>query len=93
MQNSAFEAYVSGRVQMVMFRDFTKRKAESLRLKGEVENQPDGTVRVYAEGDPEKLERLLTFLREGSLFSKVSNVALQYLEPRGGFDGFYIRYN
>ena len=42
------EAIVSGRVQMVMFRDFAQRKALGLRLCGEVMNLPDGTVRVIA---------------------------------------------
>ena len=40
------EVIVSGRVQMVMFRDFVQRKASSLKLVGEVQNLPDGTVRA-----------------------------------------------
>ena len=40
-----------GRVQLVMFRDFTKRKAEEFGIVGTVRNEKDGTVRVIAEGD------------------------------------------
>ena len=36
-------ATVSGRVQLVMFRDFVQRKASGLKLTGEVQNLPDGT--------------------------------------------------
>lgn len=93
MQKAAFEATVTGRVQMVMYRDSTKRKAEALGIVGEIENHLDGSVRVYAEGDAERLEKLLAFLRTGSLLSSVANVAYRYVEPRGTFDSFSIRYN
>lgn len=93
MQKVAFEATITGRVQMVMYRDFTKRKALALGIVGEVENMVDGSVRVYAEGEEEKLEKFLTSLRKGSLLSQVNNVAYQYREPKGGFESFYIQYN
>ena len=48
--NERLEAIVSGRVQMVMYRDFTARFARRLGLVGEVKNLSDGTVRVIAEG-------------------------------------------
>src|SRR3989344_224255 len=48
--NERIETIVSGRVQVVMYRDFATRKARGLGLVGEVKNLPDGTVRVVAEG-------------------------------------------
>ena len=41
---------VYGRVQLVMYRDFTQRKAKKLGLTGYVINQKDKTVKVVAEG-------------------------------------------
>jgi len=93
MQKMAVVATVSGRVQMVMYRDFAKRKAHSLGIVGEIENKPDGTVAVYAEGEQENIEKFIEFLKKGSLLSDVGNVAYQFVEPRGGFDSFYIQYN
>jgi len=40
---------IYGRVQMVLFRDSTRRKAKKLNLVGWVMNQKDGTVQVMAE--------------------------------------------
>ena len=55
------ECRITGRVQLVMFRDFTQRKASSLGLFGTVENKKDGSVVVVAEGEESKLEQLLLF--------------------------------
>jgi len=86
-------ATVSGRVQGVMFRDFTRRKALSLGLVGEVENLIDGTVRVYAEGPEDRLELLITALKKGTFISKVENVQVTFLQPKTGFSSFNIVYD
>ena len=44
------EATVFGLVQGVYFRQYTWQEARQLNLVGWVANQPDGTVRVVAEG-------------------------------------------
>ncbi len=85
-------AIVSGRVQVVMYRDFTQRKARSLGIVGEVRNLPDGTVSVIAEGPKEKLESLIQLLRRGPVFAKVESVSVEWREPQGVFKGFSIRY-
>jgi acylphosphatase len=89
---AAFSATVSGRVQMVMFRDFTARRAKRLNIVGEVMNAPDGTVRITAEGTKEDLETLLTLLKKGPLLADVSDVSVTWREPTGGFESFSIRY-
>ena len=44
----ALHAFVSGRVQGVGYRAFTRNKAKLLGLRGFVRNLPDGRVEVYA---------------------------------------------
>jgi len=72
------EAIISGRVQGVMFRDFTQRRAKKLHLTGEVQNLSDGTVSVIAEGPREHLDKLLDQLRTGPLLSEVKNVEVEW---------------
>jgi len=84
---------ITGRVQGVMFRDFTTRKARGLGLVGIVKNIKDGSVEVTSEGDEEKLKQLLVFLNKGSLLSKVNNVESFWLEPTNEFLGFNIVYD
>ncbi len=86
------EAIVSGRVQMVMYRDFATRKARGLRLTGEVQNLPDGTVRVVAEGSKEQLEKYVQKLWKGSIMSRVDDVHVEWKPATNSFSSFDIRY-
>ncbi|MBI3573497.1 acylphosphatase [Candidatus Kaiserbacteria bacterium] len=93
MPQAAFIAVVSGRVQLVMYRDFAQRKASRLGITGEVENLSDGTVRVTAEGPTDKLKSLIALLKKGSLLSAVMDVSVRWQEPKGAFAGFTIKYS
>jgi acylphosphatase len=90
--NERFEATVSGRVQLVMYRDFVARGARALKLTGEVKNLEGGTVRVIAEGPRDALEKLLARMRRGSLLSRVDEIGLSWLPARGGYTSFTISY-
>jgi acylphosphatase len=87
-----FRAIVSGRVQMVMFRDFTCRKARKVGVNGQVRNLQDGTVEVIAQGSKENLERLIAYLHKGSILSNVENVAIEWCAPQKHFDSFELVY-
>ncbi len=87
------EAVVSGRVQMVMYRDYTQRKGSGLKLVGEVQNLPDGTVRVVAEGSRQVLEAFLQKLEKGSLLSRVESIAPAWTSPKGEYTRFTINYD
>ena len=72
------EARVSGRVQMVMYRDFTQRKAAGLKLTGEVKNMSDGSVLVVAEGPRKSLEALLEKLFAGPVLAQVDSIEIDW---------------
>ena len=57
-------AWVSGSVQGVGFRWWTKAQALELGLAGSAGNRPDGRVEVVAEGPRAQLDELLRRLRE-----------------------------
>jgi acylphosphatase len=81
---------VRGRVQGVFFRDTTRRRADSLGVAGWATNLPDGTVEVVAEGEPEAVERLVAFCREGPRRADVERVDVSDQEPEG-LSGFETR--
>ncbi len=91
--NERLEAIVSGRVQLVMYRDFAQRKARRLKLVGEVQNLPNGTVRVIAEGTREQLDTYLAFLHKGPLLAHVDAVVPVWKEAQGVYTGFSINYD
>ena len=86
------EVIVSGRVQMVMYRDFAQRKARGLRILGEVMNLPDGTVRVIAEGERSQLERYVEKLKKGPLLADVAGVSVTWHPATGMYTKFSITY-
>jgi acylphosphatase len=55
-----------------------------------VRNQPDGTVRVVAEGDSKALEDLLRWLQRGPERAVVERVDVEWQELRNGFSGFRV---
>ncbi len=84
------DATVRGRVQGVGFRLFALREAVGLGLDGFVANEPDGSVRVVAEGAPALLEDYLARLREGPPASIVERVIERREPARGIVSGFRI---
>ena len=82
---------VSGKVQGVFFRANAKEKADSLGVVGTVENQPDGTVELIAEGEREKLEDLLEWCYHGPDAAKVTDLEFRWAEPGGQFSSFEIK--
>ena len=85
-------AIVRGRVHGVYFRAFVEGRAAELKLTGYVCNRPDGTVEVIAEGERQKLEKLVEYLKKGSPAALVDEVIAEWAEPSGEFSGFSIKY-
>lgn len=86
----AFRLWVSGRVQGVGFRWFTRKAARELGLAGQVRNLPDGRVEVEAAGDPERLEVFRERLRQGPPGARVDRLDEQELQEVPAWDGFEI---
>jgi acylphosphatase len=80
---------VSGRVQGIGYRNFTRKKALELGLSGYAENLPDGRVEVVAEGGSAELEHLLHYLRQGPRGAKVEHLDVQWSQATG-LKGFQI---
>ncbi len=83
---------ISGRVQAVCFRHYTREEANLLGLKGFVRNLGDGRVEVVAEGAGHAVEQLLLWCYEGPSMAQVTDVKLQREEPTGQFKSFDITF-
>jgi len=83
---------VTGKVQGVWFRKYTKDKADELGLKGTVQNQPDGSVYIEVESEnAEKLKQFTEWLYQGSPLSKVTDVIIEAGDKCLGFKDFEIK--
>lgn len=70
-----------GRVQGVGFRYRARYAALQLGLTGWVENQPDGTVLLEAQGDAAQLDKLVRTITDTSRWIMVENVEITTLTP------------
>ncbi len=86
------EMRIHGRVQGVFFRAETRRAARAVGTVGMVRNEPDGTVRVIAEGPESALRQLRTFCCKGPPSAIVHDVEESWQEPTGSFHEFEIAY-
>lgn len=85
------KAVIKGEVQGVGFRWAVQRQAGQLGLTGYAENLPDGSVRVEAEGDPDRLDQLEAYLRQGPRWAEVESLDVQRAPATGEFRGFSAR--
>lgn len=83
---------VSGAVQGVFFRAHIFDKAQEILLVGWVFNEPDGTVKIVAEGEEEKLKKLIEYCKEGPKFAKIEKIKVKWEEAKNEFKEFEIRY-
>ena len=84
-------ARVTGRVQGVCYRAWTRDEAEALGLTGWVRNEPDGSVTALLAGPEADVTRMLEALWRGPPAARVSGVTS---EPAGQGErplGFRIR--
>lgn len=86
-------AKVYGRVQGVFFRYFVRDRAKKLGLNGYVRNLSSGdAVEVQAEGDKQRLEKLVGQLKIGPPGAWVKEVEVNWSDYSGQFSDFGIRY-
>jgi acylphosphatase len=85
------KAVIKGEVQGVGFRWAVQSQAGRLGLTGFAENLPDGSVRVEAEGPPDRLDQLEAFLHQGPRWAEVASLDSQRGPATGEFHQFEAR--
>lgn len=82
---------VSGRVQGIFYRAFTRDKALGLGIKGWVRNIPGGGVEAVLEGDRQKVGELLAMMKTGPAGAMISGIELSEIKCKD-YEDFEIIY-
>ena len=82
---------VSGRVQGVYYRAYTRDRAKSLGINGWVRNIPGGGVEAVLEGERRQVGELLRSMKSGPSSSVVLGIELSEIEAKG-YNDFEIKY-
>lgn len=83
---------ISGRVQGVFYRAFTRDLAHKLGLNGWVKNLYDGRVEAVFEGKRELIEQAIKECYIGPPGARVTNIEVKWEAFIGDLKGFAIRY-
>lgn len=82
---------VKGFVQGVGFRYYVYRNAQSLGLLGYVKNLATGAVEIFLEGEEQKIEEMISIVKQGPSRSRVNSIDLEYGDFNENFFDFSIR--
>jgi acylphosphatase len=82
--------FISGRVQGVGYRYFTKNEAKRRGANGWVRNLPDGRVEAIFEGSRTVVDEMIRWCHAGPTAAVVKDVAVEY-ERLEGLQGFETR--
>lgn len=85
----ARSARISGRVQGVFFRAWSREQARSLGVAGWIRNCSDGTVQAHLEGDADSVDELIGRLHGGPPGADVDHLEVDET-PVEGFVEFDI---
>lgn len=86
----AVMARITGKVQGVSFRVWTRIEARKLGLAGWVRNEDDGAVAALLVGQDAAVAAMVERLWEGPVGASVRNVTSQEIEPDEQFSDFRI---
>jgi acylphosphatase len=82
--------FISGFVQGVGYRQFTKRAAKGIGLTGWVTNLPDNRVEAVFEGSKEQIEEIVSVCKKGPFLSEVKDIEVSFEGPNEHFESFEI---
>jgi acylphosphatase len=82
---------VTGRVQGVFFRAWTRSEARKLGVTGWVRNRSDGSVEAQVEGDEHAVAHLIDLMQEGPPGSAVDGLNCEQAGDQG-LNAFEIRH-
>jgi len=84
---------ITGRVQGVGFRHFTRQNARELGISGWVKNLKNGEVEAVLEGDVKNVDEMMKRLKSGPVAARVDE--LNEVERKEisdqSFDGFTVK--
>ncbi len=86
MNSKRVHVFVVGDVQGVNFRWYCRNEASSRGVRGFVRNLPDGRVEAAFEGDPESVDAMVEWCRQGPPSARVGGIDVTEEEPGGDRD-------
>ena len=81
---------VSGRVQGVGYRYACSQAAKRINILGWVQNQPNGSVEIMAQGTETDITDFINWAKQGPNYANVTEIKTETVEPLSEFNDFSI---
>lgn len=91
MSTARAHLWISGFVQGVSFRYYTRQYALQLGLTGWVRNLVDGRVEVIVEGKESLVHKMVEWCHTGPPVAQVESIEVEWETPTASFDEFNVR--
>jgi len=85
----AVSILVKGHVQHVGYRRYAELAAKDYHIVGKIENCPDKSVYIEAQGEEEEIENFLDYCRKGPIWANVESIEINEI-ALGDYSGFEI---
>jgi acylphosphatase len=82
---------VLGFIQGVGFRNAANRQAKNIGINGFIENKPDGSVYIEAEGNANAIQEFIEWCHRGPVYARVDELIVKEGKMKY-FKSFYIHY-
>jgi len=83
---------IHGKVQGVGYRFFATRVARRLGLKGNIQNNRDGTVDAVVEGEKDAIDDWIEELKEGPRYAEVTKIDQETKDFTGRLGDFDVKF-
>ncbi|MBU4298568.1 acylphosphatase [Patescibacteria group bacterium] len=90
-EKSRAHIFVSGLVQGIFFRAETQKMARELGVFGWVRNTNKGRVEAIFEGEKERVEKIIAWVKTGPPGAVVKKIDVVWEDHKGEFKNFEIK--
>jgi len=81
--------YISGNVQRAGYRSKVISIANNYDITGNIQNLPDGKVKIIAEGEEKDLEKFIQAINIKNSLINVTDIRKEYSAPSGEYESFF----
>ncbi len=81
--------YIAGKVQHANYRSKVVTIAEKYNVKGNIQNLPEGSGKIVAEGEENDVETFIHDINIQNTLIKVTDLKKEYSTPTGEYESFY----
>ncbi|MCQ2975667.1 MAG: acylphosphatase [Bacteroidales bacterium] len=84
----AVSIMVTGRVQNVGYRHYARLAANDYHITGKMQNNPDGSVYIEAQGKETDLEDFINYCRRGPSWARVDTIEINSIDINENYKDF-----